>query len=84
MCSYKGILYPLQLDPPKKGNSRSEALDLDLECPASLLDLCAEKIVLDGSSTLRAVESIPPELCYSLMKAALVKTRDRAIEVSKN
>ena len=82
MFNYKGMLYPLQLDPPKKENSGSE--DLDLECPESLVDLCAEKIVLDGSSTLRAVESIPPELCYSLMKAALVKTRDRAIEVSEN
>ena len=56
MCNYKGMLYPLQLDPLKKETSHLETLDLDLEYPKSLVDLCAEKIVLDGSSTLRAIE----------------------------
>ena len=79
MCNYKGMLYPLQLEPPKKETLHLETLDL--ECPKFLVDLCAEKIVLDGSSTLRATEAIPAELCYSLMKAALLNTRDRAIEV---
>ena len=79
MCNYKGMLYPLQLEPPKKETSHLETLDL--ECPKFLVDLCAEKIVLDGASTLRATETIPAELCYSLMKAALLNTRDRAIEV---
>ena len=79
MCNYKGMLYPLHLDPDgKEGNRKSLKIE---EYIKSLVDICAEKIVLDGSSTLRAMDVIPSELCYSLMKAALLNTRDRAIEV---
>lgn len=80
MCNYKGMLYPLQLEPlgcAEKGAVSRKGK----QSTKSLVDLCADKIVLDGSSTLRAMEVIPSELCYSLMKAALLNTRDRAIEV---
>ena len=77
MCTYKGILYPLHLESPPTHENPADSLD----SPHTLVDLCAEKIVLDGASTLKAMEAVPSELCYSLMKAALLNTRDRAIEV---
>ena len=82
MCNYKGMLYPLQLDSAENGNS-ARGVKIE-ESTKPLVDLCSEKIVLDGSSTLRALDVIPSELCYSLMKAALLNTRDRAIEVCAN
>ena len=46
-----------------------------------LVDLCARKIVQDSSMTKRVASIIPHELYYNLMKAALLLSRDRAIEV---
>lgn len=46
-----------------------------------LVDLCARKIVQDSSTTKRVVSIIPHELYYNLMKAALLLSKDRAIEV---
>ncbi len=73
--TYKGVLYPLPLD-----------MDPQTECITdtpmrSLVDLCAEKIVQDSTSTHRALDATPVELCYNLMRAALRNQRDRAIEV---
>ena len=52
MCNYKGMLYPLQLDSAENGNS-ARGVKIE-ESTKPLVDLCSEKIVLDGSSTLRA------------------------------
>ena len=46
-----------------------------------LVDLCARTIVQDSSQTKRVVLFIPHELYYNLMKAALLSSRDGAIEV---
>ena len=74
--NYKGTLYPLRLD------SFDQPVEFERigDVPKSLVELCSEKIVLDGTSTARALDAIPSELCYSLMKAALVTARDRAIQ----
>jgi hypothetical protein len=47
----------------------------------SLLDLCASKIVQDAATTKQALQTVPTDLCYSLMKAAVALSRDRSIEV---
>ena len=85
LANYKGILYPLDLDHGTPGQPSGAAVDL-LVAESSpglkpLVDLCAEKTVMDATSTARALSAVPRELYYSLMRAALVKTRDRSIEV---
>ena len=70
---YKGALYPLPLD-----------LNEDLmacEPMKNLVDICSEKIVLDSTTTNKAIDAVPRDLCYNLMRAALLNTRDRSIEV---
>lgn len=71
LYTYRGTLYPIQspTEPQKKASQ------------PSLVDLCCAKLVADASSTDRALQSIPQELFYNLMKAALTFTRDRTIEV---
>ena len=82
LCNYKAMLYPLRLHHSKSlGQQHFDNTTARKEYVSSLVDLCAEKIVFDASSTTRAIEVIPTELCYSLMKAAILNTRDRAIEV---
>ena len=48
---------------------------------ASLVDLSCHKIVQHSRGTREALKSMPPELFYNLMKAALMDMRDRTIEV---
>ncbi len=82
LCNYKAMLYPLDLhNSGIHGHHHVENITARNKSVSSLVDLCAEKIVFDASSTTRAIEVIPTELCYSLMKAAILNTRDRAIEV---
>ena len=71
---YKGALYPLPLNDGENLN----AIDAPVK---NLVDICAEKIVLDSTTTSRAIEAVPRDLCYNLMRAALLNTRDRSIEV---
>ena len=81
-ANYKGILYPLDLE--KKDMKYSPEINTFSTEPyqqKTLVDLCAEKTVMDSTSTARALQVVPVELYYSLMRAALVKTRDRSIEV---
>ena len=70
--TYKGSLYPTRL-----------VANAEKECPdvLTLVDISCQKIVLDATSTEHAVQVVPIELCYSLMRAALTLSRDRAIEV---
>ena len=83
LCNYKGILYPLDLDKKIESLKDTNLLSLNggKDSLKSLVDLSAEKIVMDSTSTARALEVVPSELCYSLMRAALVRTRDRSIDV---
>lgn len=72
LYNYRGVLYPIE-----HGSTATKAPN---PVP-KLVDLCSAVIVLDSSSTKRALEMVPQELCYSMMKAALVLAKDRSIEV---
>ena len=81
LSTYKGTLYPLPLTRrhPAKSPGRPQQ---DCQAPVpSLVDLCCDKVVLDATSTNRAIDTVPTDLCYSLMRSALLRARDRAIEV---
>ncbi|ELT96473.1 hypothetical protein CAPTEDRAFT_190719 [Capitella teleta] len=70
-CTYQGALYPADTEPPPATTS-------PVPC---LVELSATKIVLDAGYTKRALEFVPNDLCYSLMKAAVSLSRDRSIEI---
>ena len=74
LYNYKGVLYPIDYD--KKYGRDEQTVNVK-----TLVELSAGKIVLDAASTRRALQAVPQDLCYSLMKAALLLARDRAIEV---
>ena len=70
-CDYQGVLYPAE----------STSAPVPQCNVASLVEQCSRKIVMDSTSTKRALEIVPSNLCYCLMKAALSNARDRSIEV---
>ena len=76
LYNYKGAAHPINLDGVK--TSRYNRSDTDV---LSLTDICCNKIVMDATTTEQAIQSVPTELWYSLMRAAVHEARDRAIEV---
>ncbi len=79
LYNYKGAAYPVDLTSQAGVTS---ALNTCTNHPfPTLVDICCCKITQDSSTTLRAVQSCPNELSYSLMKSALFHSRDRSIEV---
>lgn len=74
VSSYRGAVYPLDLT--------AEPYTFDhTKTVKTLLDSCAHYIVRDAQTTLNAVKVIPGDLCFSLMKAALLENRDRSVHV---
>ena len=69
LYSYKGAVYPLSAESTQVGQIKS------------LLDLCCSHIIQDSSTTRSVLNVAPTDLCFSLMKAALWRANDRAIEV---
>ena len=75
LFSYKATLYQVVFD------QTSDELDFLKSFNAkSLTELCCQKIVQDSMMTKLARETVPVDLCESLMRAALVLGKDRAVE----
>lgn len=73
LYNYRGTLYPIDIH-----DSHGE--NVLVRGAPTLVDLCCRHIVKDSTTTKDCLGVVPHELCYSLMKAALYLSKDRAIE----
>ena len=74
LCSYKSILYPLDV--------RQEGVCDDSKTSVkSLVDMSAGQLVQDSGCLLQSLDSLPQDLYFNLMRAALLHNRDRVIEI---
>ncbi|XP_064619464.1 preferentially expressed antigen in melanoma-like protein 7 [Lineus longissimus] len=71
----KGALYPVNLDGTWSDISSGD------RWVTPLLDLCSECIVKDSTMTKNTLDVVPNDLFVNLMRAALLKEKDRAISV---
>lgn len=71
---FRGALYPLNLELCKSSTKNSQNVK-------SLLQIAADFIVKDSTSTMAAVDVLPQELCTILMQQALEGNKDRAVDV---
>ena len=69
-----GAAYPLNLKECAQRSSPRKQVK-------PLLELAADFIVKDSTTTVNAVNVLPQELCITLMKQALEGNRDRAVAV---
>lgn len=71
---FRGALYPFNLEACKTSSRRQQNVK-------SLLEIAADFIVQDSTTTESAVNVLPQELCTVLMQQALEGNRDRAVDV---
>ncbi|XP_045174747.2 leucine-rich repeat-containing protein 14-like [Mercenaria mercenaria] len=71
---FRGALYPLNLELCRSSTQKTPEVK-------SLLQIAADYIVQDSTSTMTAVNILPQELCTVLMQQALEGNRDRAVDV---
>lgn len=71
---FRGALYPLNLELCRSSSQNNQPVK-------SLLQIAADCIVQDSTSTLMAINVLPQELCMILMQQALEGNRDRAVDV---
>lgn len=70
---FSGAAYPLNLTECARKSFLKQV--------KPLIELAADFIVRDSSSTLNAVSILPQDLCITLLKQALEGNRDRAVAV---
>lgn len=71
---FRGALYPLNLELCRSRSQKSQTVK-------SLLQIAADYIVQDSTSTTMALNVLPQELCTVLMQQALEGNRDIAVSV---